>query len=136
MNPVIEQGLALSIVHEEVQHGVDFLDEVMPNWHEKIDLRKFDLGDASECVCGQVFANEVSEGSWADSGYGYARHTFPELSDNGEGTFAYGFEVDGLTAYEGIDLSSWEEPDKYYMRISEIELDWIYVIKERQDANA
>jgi hypothetical protein len=44
------------IVDERIGKGIALLDERIPNWRERIDLTSLDLGDTTQCVLGEVFA--------------------------------------------------------------------------------
>jgi hypothetical protein len=38
-----------------VERGAEFLDEKLPGWEEKINLRTLDLGSTCKCVVGQLY---------------------------------------------------------------------------------
>lgn len=41
-------------VHERVQRGADYLDEMDPGWHRHVDAETLELGDGKQCVLGQL----------------------------------------------------------------------------------
>ena len=41
-----------------VDRGAKLLDEIEPDWYEKIDLERLDLGDSCNCVLGQLYQVE------------------------------------------------------------------------------
>lgn len=40
-----------------VANGVAFLDARVPGWHNRIDLKTFDITDGRRCVLGQVYGD-------------------------------------------------------------------------------
>ena len=40
---------------EAVAKGIQLLDEKVPGWHERIDLRDFDMSSGARCVLGQIY---------------------------------------------------------------------------------
>jgi len=120
MNPVIEERMAHSIVHEDVQHNVEWLDENFPGWHTEIDMRDFDLGSASMCICGQVFYKQADR-CGMPSGFDYAMETYDNDMD-----LTAGFCPGGQIVHFGNVM---------YGHITQIELDWIYIIHDRMVQN-
>lgn len=105
-------------VEKGIDHGIKVLDEKKPGWIDQIDLEQFDLGDASYCVCGQLFADEAYElgDENTPDGYEYALrfvmedwfHTaFPENGEDIAGRQAsrLGFN---LPVGSNIDDPEWE----------------------------
>lgn len=43
-----------SAINRNVKKGIAFLDKILPNWEDKIDLNELDLSDAEICICGQL----------------------------------------------------------------------------------
>lgn len=41
-------------LEEYVKRGAEFLDEMVPGWYRKINLRKLDISDQERCICGQL----------------------------------------------------------------------------------
>lgn len=61
-----------------VENGAAWLDSVKPNWYLEINIQSLDIASGEQCICGQVFMNEVLqlEDEYEDSryehGYDYA----------------------------------------------------------------
>lgn len=47
-------------MQERVDRGVQFLDAVVPDWRDLIDLKHLDFSDPAFCVLGQVFRDPDS----------------------------------------------------------------------------
>lgn len=53
-------------VEERVMRGARLLDEKVPGWEEKVNLKFLDMGDSFCCVLGQVY-DDCSYGEALDS---------------------------------------------------------------------
>lgn len=40
-----------------VKRGIKFLDENVPDWHDRVDVQKLDLGSCQECILGQLYGS-------------------------------------------------------------------------------
>jgi hypothetical protein len=77
-----------------VAQGAAYLDEVLPDWVSRIDLRRLDLYENSDCILGQL--------------WGHVAYSMPELRD-GQRTKTMrllGFWVEGLRIDEAALLHS------------------------------
>lgn len=45
------------ILRENVQRGVQLLDQKKPGWAKRIDLGKLEMSDFCGCIIGQIFIN-------------------------------------------------------------------------------
>src|SRR5690606_6748890 len=43
-----------SLARDRVQKGAAFLDEILPGWHQIIDLDTLNLASGCKCICGQL----------------------------------------------------------------------------------
>ena len=81
MTTMVDEDLYRS----RVMAGVEWLDETVPDWVERIDLGKFVFIDPDSCVLGQLFAQEAraydipgdlhpddytTDDDWRRTGYG------------------------------------------------------------------
>jgi len=71
---------------EAVQQAAALLDQIAPNWTDKIDLNILDLNDGEDCVLGQAFEEHTGElivsggiSFAAYSGYEWASYRHKEL---------------------------------------------------------
>lgn len=78
-----------------VEDGAAWLDSVKPNWYLEVNIQSLDISSGEQCICGQVFMNEVLqseqaldeyEDSFYEHGYDYAVYA---LLNNGDTGYAY-----------------------------------------------
>lgn len=96
---------------DKVDRGVQFLDAVVADWRNRIDLSELDLGDPAHCVLGQVFGDDDDpvRSGWAE---GSARLDEFEQDNSllsgdtyDDTCILYGFDIDyGDLTY--LDLQS------------------------------
>lgn len=64
-----------------VEDGAAWLDSVKPNWYLEVNIQSLDISSGEQCICGQVFMDEVLqseqaldeyEDSFYEHGYDYA----------------------------------------------------------------
>lgn len=80
---------------ERVNRGIEWLDEVAPEWRDRIDLRTLDLADYHWCVIAQVAGGEFVKGWEALNG---------DLSSNDrERQTMLGFDISRNEYYEGSE---------------------------------
>jgi hypothetical protein len=96
----------------EVARGAAWLDEVAPGWERKIDLSVLNLDSCRQCVCGQVFAEQIG---WCD-GFRFALN---EMADDW-----------ALSSQLGFSLGSIDDWDKW----DDLGQAWVHLIKERFDS--
>lgn len=96
-------------MHQAVKFGMKVLDDRLPGWEFELNIEELNLGDASLCVCGQLFADKVELTDAFDNppdGYEWAvrnviedyfHHAFPENgeSDNYRQASRLGFALPG-----------------------------------------
>lgn len=46
-----------SIFETRIDAGIKWLDEQRPDWRSRVDLDYLNMGDASDCILGQVFGH-------------------------------------------------------------------------------
>lgn len=44
---------------QNIQKGVEFLDQNYPNWLDKVDVSELDLSDCHQCIMGQLFGHYI-----------------------------------------------------------------------------
>lgn len=63
-------------LHSNVMRGVEYLDQLRPDWHREIDLLILNQNDWEYCVLGQLFGDAIEWG--ADNGW-----TIGQLTQHG-----------------------------------------------------
>ncbi len=64
-----EASVEENAIDERVLAGAALLDKEVPGWHDQIDLERFNIRSARECVLGLVYEHDASEGV---TGYDHA----------------------------------------------------------------
>jgi hypothetical protein len=58
-----------------VKRGAKWLDQNVPGWERRINVRTLDLENGSSCICGQVFKKEAKTSGHAYmTGFGWVRN--------------------------------------------------------------
>jgi hypothetical protein len=115
MNPRVEETILETMLEDEEDafyRGVAKLDDEIPNWWEKIDLKTFDIESSTYCVLGQL------------GGFGLMQSYLGFESI--EETKAHGFEA------LGVDRENCKVPgvvSKQYAKLQEL---WYDEIESRQ----
>lgn len=78
-----------TVLGERMNRGIEWLDDTVPDWADKIDLDNFVFFYPDKCVLGQVFAGEAQvyelsdsresdfgSDSWNQTGYGMVCNLF------------------------------------------------------------
>lgn len=107
-----------------VIRGAAVLDEKLPDWWKKINLKKFDLADSTICVLGQV---GMCINHTPHNYYWVCENIFGTDGDGGEWVREHGFFAACITDEEGEVLRDWDSRDAGLL-----ERDWRMLIAERQ----
>jgi hypothetical protein len=84
-------------VESAVARGVAWLDQIAPNWRDRVNVNELDLTSATHCVAGQVFAEQGErEGR---NGYEIMMRT---LADSGVSLLAPDVEYGFTHAESGV----------------------------------
>lgn len=134
------------VAEMRAKRGARWLDENVPGWWKRINVRTLRLSDGESCICGQVFRREARK-AWSLSGFTYASsHLFAEANSwvstivGPVGTYnrrrrvgvALGF-VDGKVGGEGW----WNlrfKSDRVKVSYDDLQNAWVKVVKERKAA--
>lgn len=103
---------------ERVVKGAAYLDTIRPGWEDEIDLEILDITDASCCVLGELYADEVPADDEHLNGYDYA-------------TKKFSWSI-GDAAAHGFTVASWGEPKQW----EELQAAWEELITARLAAKA
>ena len=78
-------------IEQRVANGAAYLDKILPDWLDQIDLAVFDVASPCNCVLGQVYGNfddSPIDARWRlgqyaadDRGFNGADEDLPELTD-------------------------------------------------------
>lgn len=118
--------------HACTMRGAALLDREVPDWTDKVDPHSLVMSDACHCVCGQVFADKVSEGGsptnesgsgywWAISQYETAPRTWADAMTSDTRDWIswaqyHGFDQHMNTSWHGLK-SEWI--DRHTERVSQ-----------------
>lgn len=87
----IDAGDNKQTLFENVQRGIAWLDENVPNWVSRIDLTIFNMRSAYACVLGQLF-----DGYGNESGFGYALEIHFCAPDVSSDDYGFSAPIDSL----------------------------------------
>ncbi len=97
-------SITLDMRQEDVDRGMAWLDELIPKWLDRIDLKTLDFSSCFNCVAGQVFAVNLSR----TNGYDHVKSTY--FRNSVEETARHGFSEyrseshDALAVYEVLEV--------------------------------
>ena len=134
------------------KRGARWLDENVPGWEKRINLRTLRLADGESCICGQVFkkkavAEAKKTGRRFASGYSYAAdHLFEQANSwvtsivpkdddldgiRGEGVaVALGFDSGSLEDY--LSSSIRFKSDRVFVNFSDLQTAWVKLVGQRK----
>jgi hypothetical protein len=115
---------------KEIQKGILFLNEVEPNWRDRIDPSTLNLASITMCVCGQVFQDHYNEGMRHLSKY----LGLEEDADDDKAS-EYGFCVSTADVKKWRELGGGHDTESAgKFLFSALTEEWIAVLKVEQQA--
>lgn len=69
---------------ERAHRGALYLDRVMPDWYERVEVKYLDLADECRCVLGQIFESPSAVAIMHDSGFSLGCEVL--LSEDAQGS--------------------------------------------------
>ena len=101
---------AQQVMSENVQRGIEFLEQFDSKWYLKVDVSTLNIGNPNLCICGQVFLQQIQDiydnsSVYYDSGFQYVIEEY--LVDGSAVIALYGFAAQDYFNV-GNDLSDAE----------------------------
>ncbi len=101
-------------IRDRVEKGAAWLDDREPGWEGRINLGELFISDVTQCICGQVFLENLENSAWNTvNGYDYAQRLD-------------GFQPGTM----GFETLNWNNANAEYGALGDA---WVELIKERYD---
>lgn len=121
---IMRKGRELRRLKENVDRGIELLDDHYPNWWKKIELSELNMAHCSTCILGQVFEIEEPESYRSSERY---RQVFWELI-RPQGSSEIDEEDDIEDFYFGFDLY----PLWNFVGYLDLAQEWVNRISEKR----